>query len=754
MGLSIPSSGYNIFVTGLPGTRRLRTVEELVRRAYRRPRRARDLAFVMNWDDPDRPLLLRFEAGRASVFRRDVEGLVRFLRRSLPRVVAAGSLGARRDRVAARYRAEEQRLLGRFERRARADGFVVLRKSDEQGVEELDLQYLLRGRPQTLDRLEELGRRGRVPARELRRARARYDELRTELEGVMRRGRTLEARMSDELGDLEEAAAERVVRERIGRIGKRHRGDEVGGYLDGLRRAVLRDLDLFLDGDERPVPGPESRQDPFSAYRVNVILDARRRATPPVVEAHPTYRNLFGAVERLERPGGALFADFNTIRAGSLLRADGGVLIMHADDVLDEPNVFRALKRFLRSGLLEIQDPDSAAFAPTALKPEPIDLDVKVILVGEEDIYESIWHEEPEFETLFKVKAEFDDCLPFDRTTARAYVGWVAALCRDEGLAPLDREALCRVLDEARRRTGRSRLLTARLSEVGDLVREASHAARRRGGATVAGKDVAAAAVARERRQGLVEERLRWDVRQGVVRIETSGARVGAINSLVVFDVGGYSFGRPSRVTASVAPGTAGVVSIEREAQLSGRTHDKGVLVLAGYLRGRFASRIPLSLSASLCLEQSYGGVDGDSASLAECLALLSALAGVPLRQGYAVTGSLDQHGTVQAVGALTEKVEGFFKLARERRFPRPSGVILPSANEHDLMVADDVADAVRRGVFEVHVVSRVEDALALMAAPLDAAEVMKRAEERLQSFDLTLRRRRPRDLGEGGEAR
>ncbi|MFN7975294.1 MAG: AAA family ATPase [Acidobacteriota bacterium] len=762
LGLSLRSQGYNIFVTGLPGTGRTTTTEALVRKLAPRPFPCDDFAYVMNWDDPDRPRLLVFPEGRASQFRGEMDGLIESLRRTLSRVVTRGKLGKSRDAVTSRYHGEEKRLQRRFEERANKEGFVVARRSAGEEGEQIDLHYLVSNRPYPMERLEELRRKGKLGSREIARIKGRYAELSAELESVVRKSRGLEARMARELGDIEDRAADRILAEKFEKLERRWTDPSVHEYLDAARQAVLRDLDLFVrDPAEPPAPGaapsdPRFAGDPFLPYRVNVILDSRFREWPPVVESHPSYRNLFGSIERVERPGGGLVADFTTIKAGSLLRADGGVIILNAGDVLDEPYVFRTLKRVLRSGWLEIQDPEGAvAFAPTALKPQPIPLDAKVILVGDEYLYDQIWEHEEEFDKLFKVKVEFDETLPFDRKTVRSYAGFVARICEEEGHVPFDRPALARLVDECRRRTGRQNLISARFSEVADLVRESAHIVEQRDGQSmVHERDVAAAAVAQDRRKNLLEEKIHREINEGAVRIATTGSIAGSVNSLVVFDAGGYSFGKPSRVTATVGPGTAGIVNIEREAHLSGRTHDKGVLILAGYLRKTFAEARPLGLTASLALEQSYGGVDGDSASLAECLALLSALSGVAFEQRYGVTGAIDQHGAVMAVGGVTEKIEGFHRVVAERgelQRRRPPGVVMPASNARDLMVSDAVAAAVRARTFEARIVASIDEAIAVVSA-VPPAEVHRLARERLDRYHEALESRH-RDDGRDAKA-
>ncbi len=439
------------------------------------------------------------------------------------------------------------------------------------------------------------------------------------------------------------------------------------------------------------------------------------------------------------------------LRAGSLLRADGGFLIMYALDALSETGVWRTLKRTLNHAKLEIQPMEMFfPFGNSALKPESIDLGVKVILIGDRNLYEVLYTYEEEFRKIFKVRVEFDEEMEMNDEVIRQYSGRLHKLCEDEGLSPFDRTAVAAMIEYGVRLAGRRNKVTARFAELADLAREGSYIAQQLNEAPVTAAHLRLAREAKIERHNLIETKLREMIAEGSLLIDTEGTRIGQVNGLTVFEIGGYCFGKPVRITASAALGKTGLINIEREANMSGRLHDKGMQIIAGYLRSQFAQDKPLSLAASLCFEQSYGGVDGDSASSTEIYALLSALSGLPLRQEIAVTGSVNQQGDIQPIGGVNEKIEGFYDVCRLRGLTGTQGVLIPAENVEDLMLRDDVIEAVVAGTFHIHPVSRVEEGIEILtgvaAGRRDARgrfepeTVFARVDERLRDMARTLK--------------
>jgi lon-related putative ATP-dependent protease len=519
---------------------------------------------------------------------------------------------------------------------------------------------------------------------------------------------------------------------------------EVSAFLEEVREGILADIALFRGhplptdaGLPEPIrsDGPEHalHERAFRKYEVNVIVDNGGRTGAPVVtELNPTYPNLIGRIER-EALFGALVTDFTLIRAGALHRANGGYLVLRVEDVLRAPLAWEALKRALHAGTVVIEDVGEALGLTftRSLQPDPIALDVKVFLVGSLSLYQLLYAVDADFRDLFKVRADFD--VEIDRTPANeaAYAAFAAGCAHAHG-RPLDREAVARLIEEASRLAADQRKLSARFGQIADVLAEAHHWADAEGAAVVSAAHVRRAVEQRVYRAALVQERLKELIARGVLLVRPEGTAVGQINGLAVIGLGEISFGRPSRITATVGAGRDGVIDIERQAELGGRIHSKGVLILGGYLTDTYAGDKPLALSARLVFEQSYDEVEGDSASLAELLALLSRLAEVPLRQGIAVTGSVNQRGEVQAVGGVNEKIEGYFDACTVTGLTGDQGVILPAANVDHLMLRDDVVEAVAAGTFHVYAVRTVDEALALLTG-MPAAEIHARVDARGQ---------------------
>jgi predicted ATP-dependent protease len=513
----------------------------------------------------------------------------------------------------------------------------------------------------------------------------------------------------------------------IEELKEKYPGTGVSEYLEEVRHHLLDNLGPFKEREgeeEQPQESPESllkqpgaERDPFRVYGVNVILAHNSEDTSPVIfETTPTHANLFGTIQRAYDARGGWTSDFMDLRGGSLLRADGGFLIMYSVEALSEPGVWRALKRTLNHNRLEIQPLEMFyPFTSTALKPEPVDINVKVILIGDRDLYELLYEYEEDFRKIFKVRVEFDEEMPMSDIVIEEYAGRLRALSEKENLFPFDRGAFAAILEYGVRRAGRRNKVTARFVDIADLAREAHYASAAAGENVVRAAHVRGAIASKIERHNLIETRIREMVEEGTLLVDMHGSCVGQVNGLSVLEIGGYSFGKPVRITASAALGKSGLINIERESNLSGRFHDKGVHIIAGYLRSIFAKDKPLSLAASICFEQSYSGVDGDSASSTEIYALLSALSDLPLRQDLAVTGSMNQRGDIQAIGGVNEKIEGFFDTCRIYGLTGTQGVLIPAANVEDLMLREDVLDAVAAGNFHIWPVSRVEQGIELL---------------------------------------
>lgn len=729
MGVELAAPGYNIFVCGLAGTSRGGMIVRLIEEIHPRMELAPDRCYVNNFKNLDRPRLLTLPRGSANTFKKDMQAGIDFLKRRIPQVFEGEPFQRQKTRIVERFTAREKELMDEFTRRIGRDQFALGRM--QVGAVALpEIFPVLEGQMVPIEEVPKLVQEGKLENTMAEDLERKYDQFRQEFTVVYRKTLTLSRELASEMSYLEQEAASVLVDGVIQELKEKYPGDKIAEYLNEVHNHILDNLEPFKerDGEDNPAEGtsgdssgmrstPQER-DPFRVYSVNVILEHGEHDSFPVIfETAPSYANLFGAIHRsYDSRGGGWSSDFMDLRAGSLLRADGGYLIMYALDALSEPGVWRSLKRTLNHSKLELQPPEAFfPFGPPAMKPEPIDVKVKIVLIGDRNLYELLYEYEEDFRKIFKVRAEFDEEMAMSDEVLLQYGGRLRKMQDDEGLCPFDRTAVARMIEYGVRLAGRRNKVTARFSELLDLAREACYMARQAGEGPVTAKHVRQAIEMRTDRHNLLETKIREMIEEGVLLIDTDGARVGQVNGLSVMEIGGYAFGKPSRITASTALGKAGIINIEREANLSGRFHDKGVQIISGYMRGKFAKDKPLTLSASLCFEQSYSGVDGDSASSTEIYALLSALSGLPLRQDIAVTGSVNQQGEIQAIGGVNQKIEGFYATCRVKGLTGRQGVMIPQENVEDLMLNEAVIEAVRQGQFHIYAVKTIEQGIEIL---------------------------------------
>jgi predicted ATP-dependent protease len=776
LGIRLYGPGYNVFVCGITGTGRASTVQKILDRIKHSCPLPPDRCYVHNFSRPDEPRLLELPRGFGHRFRSDMRRFAREVQEGVASILESQGIGRKRDRVMKRYEGEGDRLIERFESRSAKEGFALKRVRDGQ-VSRPELFPVVQGQAVPLTDLEKMVQEGKVPQARAERLIRSYQDLRQSLESTARRSRELLSKMETEITDLERHEVRTHLEDRIGRMVEGY-PPEARGRLRGWLSEALEDVVLHVDllrraldrakdeSGEPSEPPPETardgstqltRQGLLDRLRVHLVYDARRHAECPViVETHPTYRRLFGYFERTLHVSGFWSTDFTRIRPGSLLQADGGYLVVTAEDLFSQRDIWMELKRSLINRSLAIMDENSGLAGPSvSMRPEPIPINVKVIMIGQRDSYEHLMENEPDFRKIFKVLADFDEEMERSAKTLRQYAGFVRRVCAEEGLGELDAAAIAAVAEYGARLAGRQDKLSTRFGEIADLVREANYWRAEEGsGPRVLARHVRKAAAEATTRAAQIEEKLRDMVKLGQIRIEVKGRRQGQINGLVVHHTGDHAFGLPARITATVSPGTAGLINIEREASLSGRTHTKGMLILGGFLRETFGRHRPLTLTASVAFEQSYGGVEGDSASASEIFALLSALSDAPLDQGLAVTGSVDQKGDIQPVGGINEKIEGFFRVCEIKGLTGRQGVIIPDANRSDLMLDDAVVDAVRGGRFHVYPVQHVSEAMEILTG-VPAGEpdelgrypegtLLRRVADRLDRFAEQVRRLGP----------
>ncbi len=727
MGAELSAPGYNVFVCGLAGTSRGGTIARMVEELHPPTKESLDRCYVNNFKLTDRPRLLALPRGQANSFKKDMQAGIDFLRRRIPQVFEGEPFQRQKGRIVERFTVREKELMDDFTRRIAREQFA-LGHMQVGAVALPEIFPVLEGQMVPIEDIAKMVHEGKLESPVAEGIERKYEQFRQEFTVVYRKTLTLSRELASELSYLEQEAASVLVDGVIEELKEKYPGLSVAEYLEEVRHHLLDNLDPFKERegegehDEEPpdglpkAPGGPER-DPFRVYGVNVILAHDDKDKSPVIfETTPTYANLFGTIQRAYDTRGGWSSDFMDLRGGSLLRADGGFLIMYSMEALSEVGVWRALKRTLNHNRLEIQPLEMFyPFGGSAQKPEAIDINVKVILIGDRSLYELLYEYEEDFRKIFKVRVEFDEEMAMSDGVIAEYAGRLRALSEKESLYPFDRGAFAAMLEYGVRQAGRRNKVTARFIEIADLAREAHYCAAAAGESVVRAAHVRDALSSKMERHNLIETRIREMIEEGTLLVDVCGKRIGQVNGLSVLEIGGYSFGKPVRITATAALGKTGLINIEREANLSGRFHDKGVHIIAGYLRSQFAQDKPLSLAASICFEQSYSGVDGDSASSTEIYALASALSGLPLRQDIAVTGSINQQGDIQAIGGVNEKIEGFFDVCRIKGLTGTQGVMMPESNVEDLMLREDVLDAVATGQFHVWPVAKVEQGIELL---------------------------------------
>jgi len=668
-GVDIRSRGFNIYAAGIPGTGRTSMIMARLRaEAARRPT-PDDWCYVYNFDDSHRPRALRLPAGQAPTFRAQLREVVGTLRHEMQRAFDTEEYQNQRDAVTQAVQTERREAFGSFELGATESGFAVT-----QLPAGLSVTPVVDDGPMSPEAMRAL------PKAERERIQSRGQELEERLGRLMRRLRRRQRAARATLSDLSADVARSVARPLLDDLREEYEAlPHVAAHLDAMESHITQHHENFLESDSTSLPtqGSGPTPDPYLPYRVNVLVTHEPASGAPLVrDTHPTHPHLFGRVETRTESGVSV-TDFTLIQPGALHRANGGYLVLDASDLLQSGASYAALKRALRNERVRIESAAEELGLPLAarLEPQPIPLDLKVALVGSPDVYALLYELDPDFGQLFKVLAEFETEIELNAENTTRYAQFIAARCADENLRPFDRSAVARIVEEGVRLAGDRTKLSTRFGDISDIVREAEYWARRRGGDLVTEEDVWASIDERIRRSNRLEMQIRDRMADGTVMIDAAGSALGQVNGLTIVGVGGHDFGQPNRITARVFAGRDGVISIDREAKLSGPIHDKGAMILTGFLNGTFGRNGPLTMSASIAFEQSYWGVEGDSASLAELLALLSALSDYPLLQGLAVTGSVNQHGRVQAVGGVSQKIEGFYEIGADcvALFPMPS---------------------------------------------------------------------------------
>lgn len=724
-GLGISSFGFNIFVSGLPGTGRTTAVKGFLEEVASTKSVPSDIVYVYNFQEPSRPNAILLPAGTARNFQADMKTLLEGARKEIRLAFDSEEYANKREEITRVLQMQKETLQTRVAEKAREQGFVIQQTpmgimtvplKDDQLLKEEDFLKLSQAER------DEIMQRQKV--------------LQAEIETAIRQAKGIEKKINEELLKLDRQVALYSFSILLNELKEKYKDlSEVETYLTQVQEDILEHLAQFRGEEENSsnLPAAAAKDRFYNRYEVNVLVEHNPdNGAPVVIELNPTYTNLFGRIEN-EAMFGTLVTDLTLVRSGSLHRANGGYLVLPADDVLRAPLAWDSLKRALRNREITIEDASErlGLLSTRSLQPEAIPLDVKVILIGQPMLYQLLLVYDEDFSELFKVKADFDSRMERTSESIHDYIGFVSSVCQNNRLKHLDCSGLANLVEYGSRLADDQTKLSTRFGELTDVIREANFYAVADGVELVTAGHVSKAIEERQYRSALTQEKLQEMTRRNVLMIDVEGWKTGQVNGLAVMGMGDMAFGHPSRITASVGVGREGVVDIERQAELGGPTHTKGVLILAGYLTGRFAQDKPLSLSARLVFEQNYSGVDGDSASSTELYAILSALADAPINQGIAVTGSVNQKGEVQAIGGVNEKVEGFFEVCRLKGLTGSQGVMIPHANESNLMLRANVIEAVREGKFHIWSVSTIEEGIEVLTG-IPAGEIFTRANQRL----------------------
>ena len=750
-GIGIRRDGFNLFAAGPAGTGKHTLISEFLRRQASAGPQPDDWCYVYNFQDPRRPRALRLPAGRAQPLARDMDRLILDLRAALQATFESEDYRNRREALAQEFKERQEQAFEAVQQRARQHDIALVRTPVG-----LALAPLREGQALTPEEFEAL------PEADREKTRGNLKVLEEELQATLRQVPRWEREHRDRVRQINREVSRLAVDHLIDEIRKKHEDlPEVTGWLQAVEEDIVEKAETLLaaaqlspgEGEQLPLPTHAPAQDgAMRQYSVNVLVGRDSSDGAPVVyEDHPTYGNLVGRIEHRSEFG-TLVTDFNLIKAGALHRANGGYMVIDAHKLLTQPYSWAGLKSVLRAGEIRIESLGQtlSLIDTVSLDPQPIPLDIKIVLVGERMLYYLLCAYDPDFNELFKVQADFEEEMAREPANVDLYARLIGTIVRNESMRPFDAGAVARVVERAARIAGDREKLTTHMRSIADLLHESDYWAGAAGRDRVTAEDVIRAVDADTRRSDRLREKVQETIAQGVVLIDSDGAKPGQLNGLSVMQLGGFSFGRPSRITARVSVGRGRVVDIEREVKLGGPLHSKGVLILSGFLADRFGGDRPLALAASLVFEQSYGGVDGDSASSTELYALMSALSGVPIKQGIAVTGSVNQRGEVQAIGGANEKIEGFFDVCKARGLTGEQGVLIPASNVRHLMLRADVVEACSKGDFAIYAVETIDQGLEILtgiaAGEADAegaypeGSINRLVADRLESFAEKMR--------------
>ncbi|MFP4020824.1 MAG: Lon protease family protein [Halanaerobium sp.] len=731
-GMRVNKSGYNIFMAGESGTGKSTYAENMTEEKSAEMEQPKDILYVFNFSEPEEPRVMRVPAGIGSDLKKDMDKIIEELQEEIPRAFEGEEYEKERKEIMNQYQPKSNQVMQEFETSARERGFIL--QNTSQGLVPVPIDE--DGEPISREDFQEMDEEKKEKIR------SESQEIQNEISQVMREIRSIKEKAQEELEALEKKIGISVVQPIICHLQDKYEDcEKIVDYLEEVQEDIVDNLDHFRsDNDKKQNPLMAMQQQNegnfFVRYQINLFVNnSKTEGAPVIYEKNPTYYNLFGKIEGKSQFG-TITTNFTMIKSGSLHKADGGFLIVQAKDLLTNPYCWDTLKRALINQEITIENigKQYRSVPIITLKPEELELDVKVIMIGSPYIYYLLYNFDEEFSELFKIKADFDTEMERNEDNIAKFADFISSVINRDELKEFSAGAVAAMIDFSSRLTGDREKLSTKFNEIIEILYESDVWAESFDEDVVSASSVIKAIEEKERRSNLLEEKIQEQIDRDHLLLDVSGKEIGQINGLSVYQAGNYTFGRPARITARSYLGKEGVINIESEAKMSGRIHSKGIMILTGYLGGKYAQDTPLSLTASIAFEQSYGGVDGDSATCAEVVALLSSLSEIPVRQDIAITGSMNQKGVVQPIGGVNEKIEGFFKVCEAKGLTGDQGVIIPKRNLDNLMLDQDVLDAVEEGNFNLYSIEDIDQGLEIMLDS-DAEEIHKAVKDKLDEF-------------------
>ncbi len=714
-GIGMDYSEYNIFLVGPTGVGKSTTIETILARVAKGKPTPKDWCYVYNFQDPNEPRAIELPTGKAKLLKKDMDDFLHILKTDIPRAFESKEFEEQKQSIMNEFQRKKNVLFEELQKKAAENNIQI--QFSPTGIITIPL---VEGKPVSQEQYSAFDD---ATKKELMEKKEKTDN---EVAEALKTARKIESEAGEKLKELEKRVALFAVRDLIESLSEKYKVlPEIIDYFDQLQKHILENIDNFLPDKNMQAGGmalafrtPQQQPPTFTEYKVNVFIDnSLTEGAPVIFESHPTYPNLFGSIEK-EARFGALFTDFTMIRPGSLAKANGGYIVLEVLDMFKFPFVWDSLKKAIENQELRIEDlyQQFGYSSTVGLRPEPIKLDIKVIIAGSSYLYQMLYAYDEDFRKLFKVKADFDSVVDRTDETVSHYSCFIKSICDRDGLNPFDRSGLETMIEYSSRLSGDQSKLSVQLGSITKILKEADYWAKQGGGEGLTKREHVEKAIEEKiYRSNMVEEKIQELIAKGVLLVDVEGMVTGQINGLAVYNMGDYAFGKPSRITCETFMGTEGVVNIERKARMSGNIHDKGVLILSGYIGARYAQNKPLSLSASIGFEQSYETIDGDSASAAELIVLLSSLSGIPIKQGLAITGSVNQKGQIQPIGGVNEKVEGYYDVCKAKGVTGEQGVVIPYQNVKNLMLKREIVQSVKSGKFHIYPVETIDQAIEIM---------------------------------------